>query len=91
MHARLCSKTTCQRPAVYSLTYDYQGCSIAIGPLSLEADPNSYDLCQTHGEHLTPPSGWKLYRHDLLRGVNAGNGMPSTTGSDSADSHRVRQ
>ncbi len=44
---------------------------MAIGPLSPDADPNSYDLCQFHSERLTPPSGWTLYRHDLLGGVES--------------------
>ncbi|GAA3588310.1 hypothetical protein GCM10022198_09830 [Klugiella xanthotipulae] len=71
MRARLCSKAICGRPAAFTLTYDYAGCAMAIGPLSPTADPNSYDLCQIHSDRLTPPANWTLLRHTVFGGVEA--------------------
>ncbi|NIH55081.1 hypothetical protein FHX76_002996 [Lysinibacter cavernae] len=43
---------------------------MAIGPLSPVADPNSYDLCAFHGDKMRPPTGWQLFRHAILGGVD---------------------
>lgn len=60
--ARHCSKPGCQRPAVATLTYDYQDSTVVLGPLAGVAEPNAYDLCDTHAEHLTAPKGWQIVR-----------------------------
>lgn len=60
--ARHCSKPGCQRPAVATLTYDYQDSTVVLGPLATFAEPNAYDLCDHHAEHLTAPKGWQVVR-----------------------------
>lgn len=60
--ARHCSKPACGRPAVATLTYDYQNSTAVLGPLATTAEPHAYDLCQTHAEHLTAPRGWQVVR-----------------------------
>ena len=67
---RLCSKVTCKRPAHFTLTYDYDGCVMAIGPLSPVSDPHGYDLCELHAENLKAPSGWQVLRHSPFAGIN---------------------
>jgi len=36
-----------------------------LGPLSAEASPHSYDLCERHATRITPPQGWLLSRVGL--------------------------
>lgn len=60
--ARHCSKPGCQRPALATLTYDYQDSTVVLGPLAGSAEPSAYDLCETHAEHLTAPRGWQIVR-----------------------------
>ena len=45
-----------------TLTYDYKDSTVVLGPLATAADPNSYDLCDEHAEHLTAPRGWQVVR-----------------------------
>ncbi len=72
---RICSKTTCARPAVHTLTYDYGDSMMALGPLAYTAQPHAYDLCELHGERLRAPSGWQLIRHSVLAHTDlAGDG-----------------
>ena len=33
-----------------------------LGPLATFAEPHNYDLCNVHGEKLTPPRGWELIK-----------------------------
>ena len=33
-----------------------------IGPLSVEADPQAYDLCEVHVESFTAPRQWQVVR-----------------------------
>jgi hypothetical protein len=64
---RLCSRSTCPRPAVATLTYDYQDSTAVLGPLATYAEPHAYDLCDPHAERLSVPKGWdviKLARAD---------------------------
>ena len=60
--ARHCSKPGCNRPAVATLTYDYSGSTVVLGPLSTVAEPHSYDMCEEHANHLTAPQGWQVVR-----------------------------
>lgn len=60
--ARHCSKPGCQRPAVATLTYDYSDSTVVLGPLATAAEPNAYDLCDEHAQHLTAPRGWQIVR-----------------------------
>lgn len=59
---RRCSKTSCPGTAVSTLTYVYADSTVVLGPLSLAAEPHSYDLCATHATRMTAPRGWALVR-----------------------------
>src|SRR3954463_1316663 len=59
---RPCSRTGCQKPAVATLTYVYADSMAVLGPLSLKAEPHSYDLCSDHADRLSVPQGWSVLR-----------------------------
>ncbi len=59
---RLCSRQTCQRSAVATLTYVYADSMAVLGPLSSASEPHSYDLCEHHAERLSAPQGWSVLR-----------------------------
>ncbi len=59
---RLCTRVTCQKPAVATLTYVYADSMAVLGPLSLKAEPHSYDLCTDHADRLSAPNGWSVLR-----------------------------
>ena len=59
---RLCSKPSCTRGAVATLTYDYQDSTAVLGPLATSVEPHTYDLCEVHAESLTVPRGWQVVR-----------------------------
>lgn len=59
---RPCSRQTCQREAVYTLTYSYADSRAIIGPLSEHREPHAYDLCEFHADRLTAPQGWTVQR-----------------------------
>ena len=59
---RSCSRVTCHEPAVATLTYVYADSMAVLGPLSLKAEPHSYDLCTTHADRLSVPKGWSVLR-----------------------------
>jgi len=67
MDGRLCSKATCAREAVATLTYDYTDQMAALGPLGAAGHPNAHDLCAPHADRLSVPSGWVVVRHEALR------------------------
>ena len=67
MDGRLCSKVTCSREAVATLTFDYGDQMAALGPLGAAADPHAHDLCALHADRLSVPSGWVVVRHETLR------------------------
>jgi hypothetical protein len=62
MTNRPCSRQTCTEPAVATLTYVYADSMAVLGPLSVKAEPHSYDLCATHAERLSAPNGWSVLR-----------------------------
>lgn len=64
VNARRCSRPSCQRPAVSTLTYVYSDSTAVLGPLATFAEPHSYDLCEDHSERLTAPRGWDVVRLD---------------------------
>jgi hypothetical protein len=65
MTNRPCSRQTCPEPAVATLTYAYADSMVVLGPLSLKAEPHSYDLCAAHADRLSAPQGWSVLRiHD---------------------------
>lgn len=65
---RICSRTACKRPAVFTLTYVYRDSTAVLGPLATYAEPHCYDLCAEHSERLTAPMGWELLRLPVEEG-----------------------
>ena len=68
MSERTCSKATCSKAAVATLTFDYQQSIAVIGLLSPKAEPGTFDLCAEHVARFTPPEGWQVIRHQLVLG-----------------------
>jgi len=62
MTVRRCSRPSCGRPAVATLTYVYADSTAVLGPLATYAEPHCYDLCAPHSERLTAPRGWEMVR-----------------------------
>jgi hypothetical protein len=60
--SRLCSRTGCKRPALYTLTYVYRESTAVLGPLAAYTEPHCYDLCTVHAQRLTAPRGWDVVR-----------------------------
>lgn len=60
--SRRCTKTSCQQPAVATLTYVYSDRAAVLGPLATYAEPHTYDLCAEHASRLTAPRGWDVVR-----------------------------
>ncbi len=59
---RACSKTTCNEPAVATLTYDYSEATAVLGPLSPSREPGTMELCEMHANNFTAPRGWQVIR-----------------------------
>lgn len=66
MRIRPCSRVTCKEEAVATLTYVYADSMAVLGPLSMKAEPHSYDLCSRHAENLSAPQGWSIMRYVTL-------------------------
>lgn len=62
MLTRPCSRVACSRPAALTLTFDYEERLAAIGPLAVDVEPHTYDLCVMHADRLTVPAGWTVLR-----------------------------
>jgi hypothetical protein len=60
--SRLCSRTACKHPPVYTLTYVYRDSTAVLGPLATIVEPHCYDLCEKHAARLTAPRGWDVVR-----------------------------
>jgi hypothetical protein len=60
--SRLCSRTACKHPPVYTLTYVYRDSTAVLGPLAAYVEPHCYDLCEKHAGRLTAPRGWDVVR-----------------------------
>ncbi len=61
---RRCSRSGCTEPSVATLTYVYSESTAVVGPLAIQAEPHSYDLCTVHAKRLTVPRGWDVVRHE---------------------------
>jgi len=59
---RRCAKPLCSQAAVATVTLDYEGSTMAVGPLAPGYAGEGYDLCEAHAERLTPAQGWQLLR-----------------------------
>ena len=66
MSNRTCSRVACAKDAVATLTYVYADSMAVLGPLSVEHEPHSYDLCAVHAERLSAPQGWQIVRHSVF-------------------------
>lgn len=73
---RQCSRQTCQREAIFTLTYAYAQSTAVIGPLSVHREPHAYDLCEFHADRLTAPQGWSVVRLDE-RATSLESAVPS--------------
>lgn len=62
MTTRRCSKPSCSKKAVSTLTFVYSDSTAVLGPLATFAEPNCYDLCEDHSTKLTAPRGWDVVR-----------------------------
>lgn len=62
---RRCSRTACSGVAVATLTYAYASSTAVIGPLAIEQNPGTYDLCALHAERMSAPVGWEIIRLPL--------------------------
>lgn len=47
-----------------TLTYSYADSTIVVGPISVYAEPHSYDLCAAHADAVSPPRSWEILRLD---------------------------
>ena len=65
MSSRVCSRTACKQPPVYTLTYVYRDSTAVLGPLAAYVEPHCYDLCEMHAGRLTVPRGWDVVRLPL--------------------------
>ena len=46
------------------MTYVYAESTAVVGPLAVNPEPHTYDLCESHARSLTAPRGWELVRYD---------------------------
>ncbi|MGO1560660.1 MAG: DUF3499 domain-containing protein [Actinomycetaceae bacterium] len=59
---RQCTRPSCARSAVATLTYVYADSTAVLGPLSAVPEPHAYDLCDVHAGRLSVPRGWDVVR-----------------------------
>ena len=59
---RWCSRTACSARAITTLTFDYPGQMVVVGPLAPAVDPSAYDLCRVHADRMSAPQGWDVVR-----------------------------
>ncbi|WP_059016519.1 DUF3499 domain-containing protein [Mycobacterium sp. M26] len=60
---RRCCRPACPHYAVATLTFVYSDSTAVVGPLAINREPHSWDLCITHANRITAPRGWELVRH----------------------------
>ena len=59
---RHCSRPSCSKRAVATLTYVYADSTAVLGPLATFAEPHCYDLCEDHASRMSAPRGWDVVR-----------------------------
>ena len=62
--SRGCSRASCRKPALRTLTYIYADSTAILGELATFAEPHAYDLCLEHSEKLTLPNGWTVIKSE---------------------------
>lgn len=67
---RRCTKASCEAPAAATLTYSYADSTVVVGPISVYAEPHTYDLCTAHADTVSAPRGWEVLRLDYSRAPN---------------------
>lgn len=50
-----------------TLTYSYVDSTVVVGPISVYAEPHTYDLCGDHADSVNAPRGWEVLRLDYER------------------------
>ena len=61
-YLRKCTRLSCGKIAVATLTYVYADSTAVLGPLATVPEPHCYDLCEIHARKLTAPRGWEIVR-----------------------------
>jgi hypothetical protein len=61
-YLRKCTRLSCGKTAMATLTYVYAESTAVLGPLATVAEPHCYDLCEVHARKLTAPLGWEIVR-----------------------------
>lgn len=73
MDGRTCARPGCRRYADRTVTVDYDGRMLVVGPLQAAsrqgAIEGSYDLCDPHAARATGPEGWTVVRHEADRAL----------------------
>lgn len=54
-------------PAVATMTYVYADSTAVVGPLALDREPGSYNLCAVHADRVSVPLGWEVIRLPMDR------------------------
>jgi len=68
MGERVCQQDQCSAPAACTLTYDYEGKVVAIGPLAPSDAFQGMHMCTKHATQFREPRGWHILRHVDLAG-----------------------
>jgi len=61
-YLRKCTRLSCGKIAVATLTYVYADSTAVLGPLATVPEPHCYDFCEIHARKLTAPRGWEIVR-----------------------------
>ena len=67
---RACSRASCRKPALRTLTYIYADSTAILGSLATFAEPHAYDLCLENGE-VGPNSDDIMAIADAVREVGS--------------------
>lgn len=62
MSFRPCSRVACPEESAATLTFDYGDAMAVLGPLAIQREPHTFDLCARHARLTTAPQGWQLMR-----------------------------
>ncbi|TFD05715.1 DUF3499 family protein [Cryobacterium sandaracinum] len=62
MSFRPCSRVACSEESAATLTFDYADAMAVLGPLAVQREPHTFDLCARHARLTAAPQGWQLVR-----------------------------